>query len=102
MESPCRYCHGTGKIPKEKCHTCRGEGVYRKQEEIEITVPAGIEGGEMIRLAGMGEAVAGGYRATSTSKSMSRLTRDLKKTGRTSSPSSMSNSPTRSLAPSTT
>ena len=60
MESPCRTCHATGKIPKEKCHTCRGEGVYRKQEEIEIAVPSGIDGGEMIRLTGAGEAVAGG------------------------------------------
>ncbi len=57
---PCRACRGTGKIPEEKCATCRGEGVYRKQEEIEIAVPAGIEGGEMIRLTGAGEAVAGG------------------------------------------
>ncbi len=60
MQSPCRHCHATGKVPKEKCRTCRGEGVYRKQEEIEIMVPAGIEGGEMIRLTGAGEAVAGG------------------------------------------
>jgi molecular chaperone DnaJ len=56
----CRHCHGSGKIPKEKCATCRGEGVYRKQEEIEIMVPSGIDGGEMIRLNGAGEAVSGG------------------------------------------
>ena len=60
METPCRFCHATGKIPNEKCHTCRGEGVYRKQDEIEIVVPAGIEVGEMIRLSGAGEAVSGG------------------------------------------
>ncbi|MEI7719947.1 MAG: J domain-containing protein [bacterium] len=60
MQSPCRHCHASGKIPKEKCHTCRGDGVYRKQEEVEIVVPAGIEVGEMIRLAGGGEAVQGG------------------------------------------
>lgn len=60
MVQPCRPCKGTGKVPKEKCSTCRGEGVYRKQEEIEIVVPSGIEGGEMIRLSGMGEAVSGG------------------------------------------
>jgi molecular chaperone DnaJ len=60
VEKICRTCHGTGKVPKEKCHTCRGEGVYKKQEEIEIVVPPGIEVGEMIRLSGMGEAVAGG------------------------------------------
>lgn len=60
MVQPCRHCRGTGKIPKEKCPTCRGEGVYKKQEEIEIVVPAGIEAGEMIRLTGAGEAVSGG------------------------------------------
>lgn len=56
----CLNCHGTGQVPQEKCHTCRGEGVYKKQEEIDIMVPPGITGGEMIRLTGMGEAVAGG------------------------------------------
>ena len=60
MQQTCKTCHGTGKIPKEKCATCRGEGVYRKQEEVEIVVPAGIEGGEMVRLTGMGEATQGG------------------------------------------
>lgn len=59
MVQPCRHCRGVGKVPKERCGTCRGEGVYRKQEEIDLTVPAGIEGGEMIRLQGAGEAVAG-------------------------------------------
>jgi len=60
MQRTCGKCHGTGKIPKEKCATCRGEGVYRKQEEVEIMVPAGIDGGEMVRLTGAGEAVQGG------------------------------------------
>jgi len=60
MQSPCRHCHATGKIPDQKCHTCRGEGVYKKQEEVDIVVPPGIEGGEMIRLTGAGEAVQGG------------------------------------------
>ena len=60
MTRVCNTCRGNGKVPKEKCHTCRGEGVYKKQEEIEIVVPPGISGGEMIRLTGAGEAVAGG------------------------------------------
>jgi molecular chaperone DnaJ len=64
VQTACRFCHATGKVPKEKCHTCRGEGVYRKQEEIEIAVPAGIDGGEMIRLTGAGEAVPGGAGVT--------------------------------------
>jgi molecular chaperone DnaJ len=56
----CSVCRGSGKVPKERCTTCRGEGVLRKQEEVEIVVPSGIEGGEMIRLSGAGEAIQGG------------------------------------------
>lgn len=56
----CETCHGSGKIPKEKCATCHGAGIVRRQEEIAISVPPGIDDGEMIRLSGMGEAIAGG------------------------------------------
>lgn len=56
----CPTCEGTGKVPKEKCENCNGRGVIRKEEEIKITIPAGIDDGEMIRMAGLGEAVKGG------------------------------------------
>jgi molecular chaperone DnaJ len=56
----CEICHGTGKVPKEKCPTCHGVGVMNKREEIHIEVPAGISNGEMIRMTAMGEAVSGG------------------------------------------
>lgn len=56
----CDVCHGKGKVPKERCHDCRGAGVVNKREEIHIEVPAGISNGEMIRMTGMGEAVMGG------------------------------------------
>ncbi|NQV93398.1 DnaJ domain-containing protein [Candidatus Kaiserbacteria bacterium] len=56
----CGECHGTGKVPKEKCKTCKGARVARKEEEVVIRVPSGINNGEMIRLTGGGEAVAGG------------------------------------------
>lgn len=56
----CPTCSGRGKVPTEKCHKCHGVGVLRKQEEIIIKIPAGIDDGEMIRLTGAGEAVAGG------------------------------------------
>jgi molecular chaperone DnaJ len=56
MLQTCRFCRGSGQVPKERCITCRGEGLYKKQTEIEIAVPAGIEMGEMIRLSGAGEA----------------------------------------------
>jgi len=56
----CRTCLGTGETPEERCDTCKGIGVLKKQEEIEIKVPAGIKNGEMIRLSGAGEAIARG------------------------------------------
>lgn len=56
----CTTCHGSGKIPKKACHTCKGSGVHKKQTEIKIKIPAGIENGEMLRLSGAGEAIAHG------------------------------------------
>ena len=56
----CTICEGTGKIPKEKCAECKGHGVHRKQEEIKINIPAGIDHGEMIRLQTQGEAIKAG------------------------------------------
>ncbi len=56
----CDTCFGSGKVPEEHCSDCRGAGVRRKEEEIEIRVPAGIESGEMIRMTGMGEAIRQG------------------------------------------
>ena len=56
----CDNCHSAGKVPKEKCHQCKGYGVLRKEEEIRITIPSGVNNGEMIRLSGGGEAISGG------------------------------------------
>lgn len=60
VQKICDNCHGTGKIPKEKCSTCAGKGVQRKQDEITIPVPAGIENGEVVRMNGKGEAISHG------------------------------------------
>lgn len=56
----CSVCDGRGSVPKVACATCSGAGVVKQQEEIEITIPSGIEHGEMIRMTGRGEAVRGG------------------------------------------
>jgi molecular chaperone DnaJ len=56
----CPNCDGIGKVPKEKCANCGGRGVVRKEEEMKITIPRGIDNGEMIRMPGQGEAVKGG------------------------------------------
>lgn len=56
----CRACEGRGEIPEEACKTCDGMGVHKKQEEIPIVIPPGIQDGEVIRMSGKGEAVARG------------------------------------------
>jgi molecular chaperone DnaJ len=56
----CDVCRGTGKVPEEKCHDCKGHGVVNSREEVNISIPAGIANGEMMRMSGMGEAIAGG------------------------------------------
>ena len=56
----CEDCAGRGQIAKEKCLECRGAGVHKRQEEISVKIPPGIENGEVIRLGGMGEALRAG------------------------------------------
>lgn len=56
----CSDCQGKGKVPREKCHVCHGVGVRKMEEEVSVSIPAGINDGEMIRLSGGGEATAGG------------------------------------------
>lgn len=56
----CEACAGSGKIPKEKCASCGGGGVLRREQDVHLQIPAGIEDGEMIRLPQQGEAVKGG------------------------------------------
>ncbi len=56
----CPKCSGRGEIPETPCETCHGDGVAKRQEEIHIEVPAGVQDGEMIRMPGRGEAAKGG------------------------------------------
>ena len=56
----CTECDGSGKIPKEKCPECKGRGVKRKEEEITVSIPSGIDNGEMIRMPQQGEAIKTG------------------------------------------
>lgn len=56
----CSECYGKGEVPKVKCKDCKGERVVRKEGEVVIRVPRGINNGEMIRLTAGGEAIAGG------------------------------------------
>ena len=52
---PCPDCHGTGKIIKEKCPDCYGTGYISSKKTIEVTIPAGIDNGQCVRISGKGE-----------------------------------------------
>lgn len=57
----CPKCRGTGQIIDNPCATCHGEGVAPKEEEYQVVVPAGIETGQTLRVAGKGsDAPRGG------------------------------------------
>ena len=56
----CDICFGSGKIPSQKCSECRGSGVVKKNEEISVKIPTGINNGETLRVRGHGEAIQGG------------------------------------------
>ena len=59
----CPDCNGTGKVIKEKCPDCYGTGYISSKKKIAVTVPAGIDTGQSIRIRGKGEpGVNGGPR----------------------------------------
>src|SRR6266545_947749 len=54
--SSCPRCGGSGKTVDKLCTRCQGEGRERRQREITLTLPAGIDDGQQLRVAGEGEA----------------------------------------------
>ncbi|WML45360.1 molecular chaperone DnaJ [Neobacillus sp. PS3-40] len=56
----CHYCNGTGKEIKQKCSTCGGKGKVKKRQKIHVKIPAGIDDGQQLRMAGQGEAGTNG------------------------------------------
>lgn len=56
----CPDCHGTGKVIKEKCPDCYGTGYISSRRKIEVTIPAGIDNGQCVRIQGKGEPGANG------------------------------------------
>ena len=51
----CPECNGTGKIIKEKCTSCRGTGYTSSRKKIQVSIPAGIDNGQSIRIRDKGE-----------------------------------------------
>ena len=52
---PCPDCQGSGKIIREKCPDCSGTGYVRNKKTIEVSIPAGIDNGQSVRIRGKGE-----------------------------------------------
>ena len=53
--SPCPECGGRGTIIEKTCETCQGSGTIRRMRRIEVSIPAGVEDGQFLRIAGEGE-----------------------------------------------
>lgn len=51
----CPECNGTGKVIKEKCADCHGTGYIASRKKIKVTIPAGIDNGQSVRIRDKGE-----------------------------------------------
>ncbi len=61
VDTPCPVCRGSGKTITDPCPECRGAGRIRKKRTLQVNIPAGVDSGVRIRLAGEGDAgVRGG------------------------------------------
>jgi molecular chaperone DnaJ len=56
IQQPCHVCRGQGKIITDPCPKCRGHGRYQEEKTLSVKIPAGIDNGDRIRLAGEGDA----------------------------------------------
>jgi molecular chaperone DnaJ len=56
VERTCPTCHGRGEVIESPCKSCRGEGRVDAEQKLEVQIPAGVDNGTRIRLAGKGEA----------------------------------------------
>ncbi len=56
IERTCPTCQGMGRVIKDACRGCGGSGRVRKDKTLQVNIPAGVEDGTRIRLAGEGEA----------------------------------------------
>lgn len=56
VETTCPKCRGTGRLIKDKCKTCGGEGYVAQEKTLKIKIPAGVEDETRMRISGEGEA----------------------------------------------
>ena len=60
VQATCPHCRGAGKTIKEVCEDCRGRGAKGEPAMLAVTVPAGLDDGQKLQLAGKGDAMPGG------------------------------------------
>ena len=60
VQTTCPQCRGAGKVIKDPCTDCRGRGTKPETSTLTVTVPAGVDDGQTLRLAGKGETGPGG------------------------------------------
>ncbi len=56
IQQGCPHCNGTGKRIANPCKPCHGHGRIEDEKELEVNIPAGVDDGDRVRLAGEGEA----------------------------------------------
>ncbi len=56
VAAPCPACGGSGQAVIGQCRKCRGAGTVRRRRKLQVKIPAGVEDGSKIRLAGEGQA----------------------------------------------
>jgi molecular chaperone DnaJ len=59
-QTPCASCKGTGRIQNLACSVCRGAGVVAETKRLEVKIPAGVDNGSRVKLAGKGHPGSGG------------------------------------------
>ena len=59
-QSACPQCGGEGKVVKDKCHDCHGDGIVKSDEIITIKIPAGVQDGMQLAMQGQGNAAPRG------------------------------------------
>lgn len=59
-ERPCPNCKGNGKVIIESCDNCGGHGMVRKSITLKVTIPAGVEAGQVLTVSGEGEHIKSG------------------------------------------
>ncbi len=63
VQQACPTCHGRGKIVKNPCNVCHGAGIAERKRTLEVSIPAGVDNGDRVRLSGEGEAGGAGTQA---------------------------------------